>query len=97
MRIDPQNSPYPYDPPPHARAVLQSEDLLLLSPETKLRVLDRVFLRFDDLVAQHTGALKIETVGGVYLVAANGALCRGAPGEGFCKALNIIGTVMRGP
>ena len=56
-----------------SRAVFQSEELLLLSPEAKLRVLDRVFLHFDDLVAQHEGALKIETVGGVYLVAANGA------------------------
>ena len=46
---------------------------MLLSPEAKLRVLDRVFLQFDDLVARHEGALKIETVGGVYLVAANGA------------------------
>ena len=53
--------------------MFQSEELLLLSPESKLRVLDHVFLRFDDLVAQHAGALKIETVGGVYLVAANGA------------------------
>ena len=46
---------------------------MLLSPESKLRILDCVFLRFDDLVALHPGALKIETVGGVYLVAANGA------------------------
>ena len=45
-------------------AVFQSEELLLLSPEKKLRILDRVFLRFDALVAQHAGALKIETVGG---------------------------------
>ena len=36
-------------------------------------MLDNVFLHFDDLVALHPGALKIETVGGVYLVAANGA------------------------
>ena len=56
-----------------SRAVFQSEELLLLSPEAKLRVLDNVFLHFDDLVALHPGALKIETVGGVYLVAANGA------------------------
>ena len=42
----------------------------MLSPETRLLLLDHVFLRFDDLVSQ-AGALKIETVGGVYLVAAN--------------------------
>ena len=36
-------------------------------------MLDAVFLRFDDLVAQ-TDALKVETVASVYLVAANGAL-----------------------
>ena len=60
-------------------AVFQSEELLLLSPEAKLRILDRVFLRFDDLVAQHAGALKIETVGGVYLVAANGARGEAVP------------------
>ena len=44
------------------------------SPEQRLRLLDRVFLRFDELVGGHPGALKIETVGGVYLVAANSAL-----------------------
>ena len=42
----------------------------MLSPETRLMRLDHIFLRFDDLV-KHAGALKIETVGGVYLVAAN--------------------------
>ena len=55
------------------RAVLQSEELLLRSPEQRLRLLDCVFLRFDELVGEHPGALKIETVGGVYLVAANSA------------------------
>ena len=43
------------------------------SPEQRLRLLDCVFLRFDELVGEHPGALKIETVGGVYLVAANSA------------------------
>ena len=33
-------------------------------------MLDHIFLRFDELV-KHAGALKIETVGEVYLVAAN--------------------------
>ena len=42
------------------------------SPEARLRMLDAVFLRFDDLVAQ-TDVLKVETVANVYLVAANGA------------------------
>ena len=49
----------------------QSGDLLLLSPEGRLRMLDAVFLRFDELVAQ-TDVLKVETVASVYLVAANG-------------------------
>ena len=52
---------------------MQSEELLLRSPEERLRLLDRVFLRFDDLLGEHPGALKIETIGGVYLIAANGA------------------------
>ena len=59
--------------PPLLPPVLHSEELLLRSPEERLRLLDSVFLHFDDLVAQHAGALKIETVGGVFLVAANGA------------------------
>ena len=42
----------------------------MLSPESRLLLLDHIFLRFDDLVKQ-AGALKIETVGEVYLVAAN--------------------------
>ena len=46
---------------------------MMLSPEERLRVLDHIFLRFDELVAESAGALKIETVAGVYLVAANGA------------------------
>ena len=49
-------------------------------------LLDRIFVRFDELVKE-AGALKIETVAGVYVVAANGAqptahciwgLCKGA-------------------
>ena len=59
-------------PPPHPPAVHQSGELLLLSPEGRLRLLDAVFLRFDDLVAQ-TDVLKVETIASVYLVAANGA------------------------
>ena len=55
------------------RAVLHSEELMLRSPEQRLRLLDCVFLRFDELVSEHPGALKIETIGGVYLVAANSA------------------------
>ena len=50
----------------------QSGELLLLSPEGRLRLLDAVFLRYDDLVAQ-TDVLKVETIASVYLVAANGA------------------------
>ena len=42
----------------------------MLSPESRLLLLDHIFLRFDELVKQ-AGALKIETVGEVYLVAAN--------------------------
>ena len=42
----------------------------MLSPESRLLLLDQIFLRFDELVKQ-AGALKIETVGEVYLVAAN--------------------------
>ena len=38
-----------------------------------MRLLDEIFLEFDDLVKQAVGALKIETIAGVYLVAANGA------------------------
>ena len=56
----------------------QSGELLLLSPEGRLRLLDAVFLRFDDLVAQ-TGVLKVETIASVYLVAANGAPRLGSP------------------
>ena len=48
------------------------------SPEQRLRLLDCVFLRFDDLLGEPPGALKIETVGGVYLVAANSACPRGS-------------------
>ena len=51
-------------------AVSQSDELLMLSPESRLLLLDHIFLRFDELVKQ-AGALKIETVGEVYLVAAN--------------------------
>ena len=58
--------------PPSPPAVHQSGELLLLSPEARLRLLDAVFLRFDELVAQ-TNALKVETIASVYLVAANGA------------------------
>ena len=39
-----------------------------------MRLLDEIFLAFDDLVKQAAGALKIETIAGVYLVASNGAL-----------------------
>ena len=46
---------------------------MMLSPEERLRVLDHIFLRFDELVSLCPGSLKIETVAGVYLVAANGA------------------------
>ena len=49
----------------------------MLSPEERLRVLDHIFLRFDELVSESAGALKIETVAGVYLVAANGAPPKG--------------------
>ena len=49
----------------------QSGELLQLSPEGRLRLLDAVFLRFDELVAQ-TDVLKVETIASVYLVAANG-------------------------
>ena len=38
-----------------------------------MRLLDEIFLAFDDLVRQAAGALKIETIAGVYLVASNGA------------------------
>ena len=65
--------PSPPHPPLLPPAVLQSEELLLRSPEERLRLLDRVFLRFDRLVSEYPGALKIETIGGVYLVAANSA------------------------
>ena len=42
-----------------------------------MRLLDEIFLAFDDLVKEAAGALKIETIAGVYLVASNGewALC----------------------
>ena len=63
---------FPTCPPAPALTVSQSDELLLLSPEMRLMLLDHVFLRFDDLVKK-AGALKIETIGGVYLVAANGA------------------------
>ena len=63
---------FPNTPPRPALTVSQSDELLLLSPEMRLMLLDHVFLRFDDLVKK-AGALKIETIGGVYLVAANGA------------------------
>ena len=56
------------DPP----TVIQNEDVLQLSPEARLQILDRAFLRFDDIVSR-SKALKIETVAGVYLVAANSA------------------------
>ena len=65
---DTPRGPPPHLPPP---AVHQSGELLLLSPEGRLRMLDAVFLRFDELVAQ-TDVLKVETVASVYLVAANG-------------------------
>ena len=45
-----------------------------LAPEVRMRLLDEIFLAFDDLVKQAAGALKIETIAGVYLVASNGAL-----------------------
>ena len=51
-------------------AVSQKDEMLMLSPESRLLLLDHIFMRFDDLVKQ-AGALKIETVGEVYLVAAN--------------------------
>ena len=35
-------------------------------------LLDRIFVRFDELVSE-AGAMKIETVAGVYVVAANSA------------------------
>ena len=57
-------------PPP--RAVSQSDEQLLLSPEARLMLLDRIFVRFDELVSE-AGAMKIETVAGVYVVAANSA------------------------
>ena len=41
-----------------------------LSPEARMRLLDNIFLAFDDLVAE-AGAVKIETIAGVYVVAAN--------------------------
>ena len=41
-----------------------------VSPLARLQILDHVFLRFDDLVKQ-AGVLKIETIAGVYMVAAN--------------------------
>jgi len=52
--------------------VRQSGELLLISPESQLRMLDAIFLRFDELVAR-TNVLKVETIASVYLVAANGA------------------------
>ena len=58
---------------------MHSEELLLRSPEERLRLLDCVFLRFDELLAGHPGALKVETVGCVYLIAANGACALPAP------------------
>ena len=57
-------------PLPSLPSVGQSDDELLLSPETRLMLLDHVFLRFDGL-AERAGVLKIETVGNVYLAAAN--------------------------
>ena len=56
-------------------AVSQNDELLQASPEARLQILDRAFLRFDDIVSR-SQALKIETVAGVYLVAANGAWAR---------------------
>ena len=41
-----------------------------LSPKARMRLLDSIFLAFDDLVAE-AGAVKIETIAGVYVVAAN--------------------------
>ena len=41
-----------------------------LSPEARMRLLDSIFLAFDDLVKE-AGAVKIETIAGVYVVAAN--------------------------
>ena len=61
--------------------VSQSGALQDRPPEARLRVLDHVFLRFDDLVAKSGGALKIETIAGVYLVAANSACQEGEGGR----------------
>ena len=52
--------------------MIQNDELLQVSPEARLQILDRAFLRFDDIVSR-SEALKIETVAGVYLVAANSA------------------------
>jgi len=55
---------------PPRTAVSQSDELMMLSPESRLLLLDHIFLRFDEMVKE-ADALKIETVGEVYLVAAN--------------------------
>ena len=68
LTIAPSYCDFPGDPP----TVIQNDELLQVSPEARLQILDRAFLRFDDIVSR-SKALKIETVAGVYLVAANSA------------------------
>ena len=68
--------PFPDAPIPSAvfpPAVKQSSDAGCTA-ELRMRLLDEIFLEFDELVKRAVGALKIETIAGVYLVASNGAL-----------------------
>ena len=83
-------------------AVSQSDEQLKLSPESRLLLLDHIFLRFDELVKE-AGAIKIETVGDVYLVAANvagvavpdHALVLSRPGLKFVAAVHEIEAAFR--